>query len=344
MKSKKVIVRLAIMWLVCCLCVPFAASCEAGPSYEMSDYIPREVQLEAARKAALSSADGGLVRKANSRYNYNYVLDNYLRYYGIIYTDEDIEHIFKWASDELTKAGRMTVVPSRLVETKDLVEWLDKYFEPGALLFYKSNGNVDRCVVYLGNGKGVVRKYNDFIVGDVYISHSDSGRRTNSTGIYAVGTMWSEQKEDVQTVRISFVSDGAADAFEGRFFSLYELDADNAYKKVTDRIIFERQPGVYCIWRGDTWEYTLDEFTEMGGLHVMLVAQSPDASGQVAWSKKYDIGISDVVDANYDIQLPLPHLADTNASNPVQWTGEECMNAVQLMRVEDTEEVKDGGS
>lgn len=285
-----------------------------------------KVQESAAKKAQLSYDDGGLVQAAHSRYTYNYVLERYLGYYGIIYTGNDINNIASWLFGEIDSCKRTVLIPERMLSEKSyFVDWLDKYGMPGDLIFYKSNGTIDRAVVYLGKGKGIVRKFNDFVVGDIVTTYADNGRWTTSTGAYCIGRMWSEETEQ-KTITIQFVSDTERSAFEGKQYVPYEWSSDEGkYLKMTDRIIFEETPGIYTFWNGTTTSFTPEYLEEHNGLHILLaVGSGEEKPSQITWSQRYDVNWEEIADnQSNNVVISLELTNGKNNVNSSQWLGQD---------------------
>ena len=188
--------RKYLVLLMLLLLLPASLSSAEENTYSLDDRIPGHVQTENAKLAAMDWEDGGLIRKYGKDYTYDTVIDRYLRMYGIYYDSSYGNTISEWIQPETARLGRSIPVPDSLTTSPALNEWLRKYAQPGDMLFYKANGRADKTLVYVGDTKCVVRRFNDFIVGDVPLSFANDGKRTKSTGIYAIGRLWSEAQQE----------------------------------------------------------------------------------------------------------------------------------------------------
>lgn len=294
----------------------------ASFSYDIDDYIPLSDQEQALQ---FFIEDSGIIGTQPSSASYLYLVEQYLRVYGIYFPDTASS--YEWIQTSLKGTERFVLIPERYKSESELHEWLTRYATPGDLLCYKANGKPDRCLVYAGNGLCVGvkygREYNLIKPPATFVSTENF--RTPASGLYAIAHIYSSEEQSVEGVQLTFVTDlPDSENFSGITFTLWEQDAyTKEYNRMNDHIIYEKSPGVFSLWDGSS-EMLSDSYIEFhNGIHLLLIENSTDANGI---TNKTRIDISPEQITGNTLAVPIAVVEHTN--NVFQWNGADLLYTI----------------
>ena len=295
-----------------------------GYSYEISDNIPVDVQKEAYEY--IVSTDTGIVgQKASGSNTYGKLLESYLRYYGIFAPVSQKDSIARWVQDELTKAGKSHIIPEAYVTTEDLTAWVDRYAMPGDLLLYKTNGNADKCLIYVGDGKAIVKRdetYKLLPFPSTYVT--GDYKRTKSSGLYAIAHLWKNEETTGSFVNLSITINAKALSFTCDQYKMLEYNPNNGmYEPTKDYIIFEKSPGCYTVWNGEGFGFKYEYITEHQGIHIIL-ENAESANRSLPQRTKVELSMDEIDMLGNDINITIK----SGENNQKLWNGKELLSAI----------------
>ena len=288
-------------------------------TFNISDAIPREVQLE-----IISTVTGseGVIGKSAKSGSMTALLEKYLNSFGIYPPVDRASEITPWLQETLASLGRITEIPRRYTGEREILDWLKRYAMPGDLLLYRANGQPDRCLLYAGDGRYVGKreeKYALLAVPATFVA--SDGKRTSSSGLYAIGRLWSEPKDEPAC--LEFVLNDHAASFTGLQFTLFVPDPETGFFVRSDRYVFyESSPGIFRLWDGQISGVIPEELFSgvWPAFCLALSGQNPD---QMAWRIYYS-----PEDWMMDEQNRSVSIRPERTSNLHRWTGRDLLRSL----------------
>lgn len=299
-----------------------AAPAESGYTYNISDSIPADVQREAL-DFILSEDAGILGQKAARTNSYNKVLETYLRFYGIFAPISQKNSISSWVQSELEASGKSHTIPEAYVSTDELTAWVDRYATPGDLLLYKTNGTADKCLIYVGEGKAIVKRdevYKLLPFPATYVT--GDYKRTKSSGLYAIAHIWKNEETSNAYISLTMTLTPGALSFTGEQYKLYEYNSlTGIYDPIKDYIVFEKKPGTFVVWNGEAFGFTPEYISEHSGIHLML-ENANRSERELPQRAKVDISVDDIDILGQDIYITI----SGSDNNQKLWNGKDLLS------------------
>ena len=280
-----------VLIVVCLLCAVLCAMAE-HPLYRFDDLVSKLTVEHAVQKAFQPVRDGGLLEIEQRKTYYDMVKDFMCEYVG--YDDAILSGEITQLYDELNARDRITQIPKKYATQSQLTRWLSKNAKAGDILFYKVNGRIAHGMVYAGSGNALWPRYRKqsalapitAIIGE---GLDKQGDRQESTGLCAVGRLDAKEpetvKKDIGPV-LCFRSDGyESENMEGGFYRLYEWsEAKGKYLPMRKCSVYERSPGLYCLWNGADEHFELTQ--DNNGSILLVDGLSRDI---IPWQMRYQI-------------------------------------------------------
>ena len=303
---------------------PDAQSAIDKYAYDITDNIPSEVQKE-AYEYIVSSDAGVLGQKASRNNSYNKLLETYLQYYGIFAPIGQKNSIATWVQNELSASGKTHEIPEAYVSTEELTSWVDRYATPGDLLLYKTNGTADKCLIYAGDGKAIVKRDDVFKLlpfPSTYVT--GDYKRTKSSGLFAIAHLWKNEDTGNACINLSITITPGALSFTGNQYRLLEYNTNTGkYDPVKDYIVFEKTPGCYVVWNGEGYGFANDYISEHSGIHIVL-ENAVSSERELPQRTKVDLSLEEIDMLGMDINISVT----SQGKNQKLWYGKDLLPTV----------------